>query len=259
VSDRPRIGITTGTGRDWLPGGTAYEPYAAAVAAGGGDPVRLDLSAVGRERALVRELDGVLFSGGWDVDLRRYPRPPSLNGDTPGERMAQRHMRIEPERDRYELPLLQAAVEADLPVLGICRGCQVLHVALGGHLVLDIGSEIETPVRHPAFPEPERLSSSHPLTILPGTRLAAILPPDLHRVTNSRHHQAVRPEEGMPTRVAAICPTDGVTEAIEVPDRRFVLGVQWHPEHLKDPEIRSSHRPLFAALVSACCGDSADA
>jgi putative glutamine amidotransferase len=258
VDDRPRIGVTTGTGRDWLPGGTAYEPYAEAVAAAGGQPLRLDLAAIGRERALARELDGVLFSGGWDIDLRNYPRPPALNGDTPGERMARRKMRIEPERDRYELPLLWAAVEADLPVLGICRGCQVLHVALGGRLILDIASEVESRVRHPALPEPERRSSQHGLTILPGSHLAAILPPDRHTAANSRHHQAVLPEAGMLIRVAACCPEDGLIEAIEVPDRLFAVGVQWHPEHPKDPEVRAAHQPLFAALVAACRQERAD-
>jgi putative glutamine amidotransferase len=243
--------VTTGAARDWLPGGIAYEPYAAAVRAAGGEPVRLDSTSVGRARELIRELDGVLFSGGWDIDLRLYPRAPVLNGASPGEWMARRHMRIEPARDLFELPLLQAAVEADRPVLGICRGCQVLHVALGGRLVLDIASETGSPVRHPAFPEPERLSSSHPLSIVEGSRLAALLSPDAHRVTNSRHHQAVLPEDETPTRVVARCPTDDVVEAIEVPGRRFALGVQWHPEHPKDPEIRAAHQPLFAPLVKA--------
>jgi putative glutamine amidotransferase len=251
VSDRPRIGVTTGASYEWLPGGIAYEPYATAVAAAGGEPVRLDLCLTGRQRDLIREVDGVLFSGGWDIDLRLYPRPPDLDGNTPGELMARRRMRIEPVRDLFELPLLQAAVEADLPVLGICRGCQVLHVALGGRLVLDIATEIDSPERHPAFPEPERLSSGHPVTILEGTRLATLLPPGAHQVTNSRHHQAILPEDGIPTRVTALCPTDGIVEAIEVPGRRFVLGVQWHPEHPKDPEIRAAHQPLFAALVKA--------
>lgn len=251
MTDRPKIGVTTGASRDWLPGGIAYEPYAAAVAAAGGEPVRLDLSLTDRPRDLIQELDGLLFSGGWDIDLRLYPRPPELNGATPGEWMARRWMRTEPVRDRFELPLLQAAVEADLPVLGICRGCQVLHVGLGGRLVLDIATETGSAVRHPAFPQPERLSSSHPLAIVEGTRLASLLPPTAHRVTNSRHHQAVLLEDGMPTRVTACCPTDGVVEAIEVPGRRFVLGVQWHPEHPRDPEIRAAHQPLFAALVRA--------
>jgi len=252
MADLPRIGITTGTERSWLAGGSSYEPYATAVAQAGGQPVRLDASLTGREQAALRELDGLLFSGGWDIDLRNYPRPPSLDGQSPGERMAGRAMRIEPVRDQYEIPLLQAAVEADVPVLGICRGCQVLHVALGGRLILDIPSEIGGPVRHPSFPEPERLSSSHTLAILPDTRLAAILSPDRYQETNSRHHQAVIPDDVTPTRVAAICPVDNVVEAIELPDRRFVIGVQWHPEHPKDPEVREAHKPLFRAFVTAC-------
>jgi putative glutamine amidotransferase len=258
VTDRPRIGITTGAARDWLPGGIAYEPYATAIAAAGGEPLRLDPSFTGPSRDLIRELDGLLFTGGWDIDLRLYPRPPDLNGATPGEWMARRRMRTEPVRDLLELPLLQAAVEADLPVMGICRGCQVLHVALGGRLVLDIAGEMGSPVRHPAFPEPERLSSSHELSILEGTRLAALLPPEAHRTTNSRHHQAVLPEAGMPTKVVARCPADEVVEAVELPGRRFVLCVQWHPEHPKDPEIRAAHRPLFAALVKASRQESLD-
>src|SRR5207249_4857142 len=131
--------------------------------------------------------DGLLFSGGWDIDLRAYPNPPDLDSQPPGERMARRRMRIEPERDRYEIPLAQAALEVDLPIFGICRGCQLLYVAVGGLLILDIPSEVETSVRHPSFPEPERLSSRHALTLLPGTRLAGILPPDRYQVTNSRH------------------------------------------------------------------------
>jgi gamma-glutamyl-gamma-aminobutyrate hydrolase PuuD len=254
MKDRPRLGITTGTERVWQPGGTSYEPYAEAIRQGGGQPVRLDASLRGRERACLRELDGLLFSGGWDIDLRLYPRPPALDGEALGERMARRAMRIEPERDRYEIPLLQAAVDADLPVLGICRGCQVLHVALGGRLILDIESEIPSAVRHPSYPEPERLSARHPLSILAGSFLAAILPPSQHQVTNSRHHQAVIPDDATPTRVAALCPADGIVEAIEVPGRRFTLGVQWHPEHPKDPEVREAHRPLFRAFVAACRG-----
>jgi putative glutamine amidotransferase len=255
TEDRPRIGITTGTERAWLPGGASYEPYAAAIREAGGEPVRLDASIAGRESALLIELDGLLFSGGWDIDLRRYPRPPAMDHESPGEMMARRQMRIEPERDRYEIPLLQAAVAADRPVLGICRGCQVLHVALGGRLILDVPSEIGGPVRHPSFPEPERLSSSHALAIAPGTRLAGILGPSEHQWVNSRHHQAVIPDETTPTRVSAVCPADGVVEAIELPERRFVIGVQWHPEHPKDPEVRAAHWPLFSAFVSACRGE----
>src|SRR5207247_11147717 len=96
MSEQPRIGITTGTERVWLQGGASYEPYADAIRQAGGSPVRLDAAISGRAPAVVRELDRLLFSGGWDIDLRSYPRPPELEGDTLGERMARRAMRIEP-------------------------------------------------------------------------------------------------------------------------------------------------------------------
>jgi putative glutamine amidotransferase len=249
---QPRIGITTGAEKDWLPSGPKYEAYAAAIRTAGGQPVRLDAALHVREHTVFRELDGLLFTGGWDIDLRLYPRPPKLESETPGERMARGRMQVELERDRYEIRLALAALEADRPILGICRGCQLLHVALGGQLVLDIESEVETAIRHPSFPGPERLSSRHPLAILPGTRLADILAPDQHQVTNSRHHQAVLPDPSLQEVIAAISPDDGIVEAIEVTGRRFALGVQWHPEHPQDNEIREAHRPLFAALIAAC-------
>lgn len=248
----PRIGVTTGAERDWRPDGPAYEAYAGAVRRAGGQPVRLDGPSRGRERALLAELDGVLFTGGWDIDLRSYPRAPELDGESAGERMARARMHVEMERDRYEMPLARAALETDRPILGICRGCQLLHVAAGGLLILDLPSEVETPIRHPSYPAPERLSAQHALAILPGTRLASILAPEQHTTTNSRHHQAVRPDPALPVRVAAVCPADGVVEAIEWVGRRFALGVQWHPEHPKDPEVREAHHRLFVAFVDAC-------
>ena len=252
MGHRPRIGITTGMDEQWLPGGSSYESYATAIQAAGGEAVRLDATATGRERSLVREVDGLVFTGGWDIDLRLYLRPPELQGETLGERMARGRMRVSWDRDAYEMPLALAAIEADRPVLGVCRGCQLLHVALGGRLILDIPSEVGSETQHPALPPPERASATHALEILPGTLLASILPPERHRHANSRHHQAVLPDDTLPMRVAAVSPADGVIEAIEVPGRRFMLGVQWHPEFLADPEIREAHRPLFEAFVRAC-------
>lgn len=244
--------MTTGTDAGWLESGAAYQPYAAAIRMGGGDPVRVDRSMIGRERQLVNELDGFLFTGGWDIDLRNYPKPPSLGREGLGARMARGRMRIDFERDRYEIPLAQAAIEADLPVLGICRGCQLITVALGGRLILDVATEVESELRHVAYPPPTGASSGHPLMILPGTHLAAVLPPQQFRHTNSRHHQAVLPDDELPVKIAAVCPVDGVVEAVEVPSRRFAIGVQWHPEHPKDDVVREAHRPLFKALVAAC-------
>jgi putative glutamine amidotransferase len=251
MGDRPRIGITTGTDEHWLPGGSSYESYATAIRAAGGGPVRLDAATTGREPSVLRELDGIVFTGGWDIDLRLYPRPPKLRGETLGERMARGRMRVAWDRDAYEMPLALAATEWDRPVLGICRGCQLLWVALGGRLILDIPSEVENAKQHPALPPPDRASASHELEIRPGTVLASILPPTEHRRTNSRHHQAVLPDDTAPAKVSAVSPADGVVEAIEVPGRRFMLGVQWHPEFPSDPEIREAHRPLFEAFVRA--------
>jgi len=248
----PRIGITSGLGGDaWRPGGSSWEPYAAAVREAGGEAVHLDPATLGRESAVLGTLQGLLFTGGLDVDLTRYPNPPDLQGEDPAVVSERFRMQPEPLRDEYEIPLLLAALDRDLPVLGICRGCQVLNVAIGGRLILDIGIEVDTPLQHPAGPPPERISSGHALDVLPGTRLAAILPPEQHRFCNSRHHQAVREDESLTARIAARSPVDGLVEAIELPDRRWAIGVQWHPEHQRDREVRQAHRPLFAAFVAA--------
>src|SRR5207247_902050 len=116
--------------------------YTSALEAAGGEPVPLDGSVRGCEDAVLARLDGVLLTGGYDIDLRLYPNPPDLQGRTPEAVMEARNMELDIDRDLYELPLIRAAVERDMPVFGICRGVQALVVALGGRLVLDIPSEI---------------------------------------------------------------------------------------------------------------------
>lgn len=250
---RPRIGLTMGRGIDDTPRAPKdYLDYASAVEEAGGVVVYLDRDSRGRVREIVRELDGLLLTGGWDIDLQYYPRPPDLAGLTPEAVMAERSMSLDPERDRYEIPLTQEAVAADLPIFGICRGCQVLNVALGGQLILDIPGELPHAGPHRAAPPPHPDSAWHALRIEPGSLLAAVLPPEQHRRTNSRHHQAVPPDAGQPGRVVAVSPDDGVSEAIEIPGRRWMLGVQWHPEYRHDAELREAHRPLFEAFVAAC-------
>lgn len=249
---RPRIGITSGLdSEDWLPGGPSWRPYAHAIEGAGGAAIHLDASTRGFEGAVLDELDGVLFTGGKDIHLDHYLHPPDTGGEPVEEFMARYRMRPEPGRDSYELPLLREALDRDLPVLGICRGCQVLNVALGGRLILDIALEMETLLQHTSHPSPDGASSIHAIRIEPGTLLASILPPHEFTHCNSRHHQAVRLDHTFSARVCAVSPEDGLVEAIEVPGRRWAVGVQWHPEHPDDHQVREQYAPLFRAFVEA--------
>jgi putative glutamine amidotransferase len=194
----------------------------------------------------------VLLTGGVDVDLRNYPHPPPLLGHTPEELMALRQMDILPERDRLEIPLAQAAAEAGVPVLGICRGCQVLHVALGGHLVLDIPTELPGAIPHAAGTPPVKPSGLHEAEIFAESRLAQELGFAGRQIVNTRHHQAVIPDSGSPLRVSAVSPDDAIVEAVELPDdAQWLIGVQWHPERTVDAAVRERYRGLFEAFVRA--------
>jgi putative glutamine amidotransferase len=172
---------------------------------------------------LIERLDGLLLTGGADIGPERYAAP------------AHPRTVVRPDRDAGELLLLGAAVRADLPVLGVCRGMQLLAIAAGGCLDQHL-PEVAGHDRHQ--PAPGRYGD-HPITVAEGSRLRAILGPAPH--VNSYHHQAVR-EPGTLTVTARA--DDGVIEALEDPARRFVLGVQWHPEELADGR-------LFEAFVDA--------
>ena len=233
---RPLIGITTCNraneepGQDWL-----YTPhdYFRAVWRAGGLPVMLPFVTDEEEAAQVLDrLDGLLLSGGGDLD-------PMLYGELPLPVTGS----IEPERDQAELAYARVAVARDMAVLGICRGHQVLAVAFGGTLWQDIPAQVEGAIKHRQ--EAPKNYPSHPVSILPGTRLAALL--GTERRVNSRHHQAVkRVPEGW---VASAHAPDGVIEAMEHPGRRFVLSVQWHPEnHQGQP---CNFDPLFDTFVEA--------
>jgi putative glutamine amidotransferase len=248
---KPRIGITSGLeGPGWLEDGTKWTAYAEAVERAGGTAVHLSRAALGRESGVLADLQGLLFPGGNDVHLALYPNPPDLAGEDPAAVMSRYRMRPEPDRDEYEIALLAGALDRDLPILGICRGCQVLHVGLGGRLVLDIEMQVGTRLQHKSGED--NSPGAHRLRITPGSLLGEILPPDEAWHCNSRHHQAVLAEPGMTARVTALSPDDGVVEAIEVPGRRWAVGVQWHPEHRTDPGIRQRYAPLFTAFVNAC-------
>lgn len=176
-------------------------------------------------------LDGVLLTGGVDVDPRHY-----------GE-AAHPTVEVDATRDAYELPLARLAVTRRLPLLAICRGVQVLNVAAGGSLVQDLPSQAPSPVAH-AMNEPKD-ALAHDVDVRPGTCLAALLGAG-STPANSRHHQAVGTVA--PGFVVSATAPDGVIEAIERPDAPFCIGVQWHPENFVGSGRFSA---LFDGLVRA--------
>lgn len=211
------------------------QAYLRALIAAGAIPVMipLGLSDAALE-ALCARLDGLLLSGGADID-------PALYGQ---ERLPECGS-IESDRDGIELTLTRMALERDLPVLGICRGIQTLNVACGGDLYQDIATQLPEAQEHDGHHLP-RDHRSHAVTVKPDSLLHAIVGVDELQV-NSLHHQAAR-KVGDGLLVTAQAP-DGVIEAIEARGRRFVLAVQYHPEELAETDALS--RRLFEAFTQA--------
>ncbi|MDT5309151.1 MAG: putative glutamine amidotransferase [Mycobacterium sp.] len=171
-------------------------------------------------------LDGLLITGGKDVDPAAYGQQPHSSTDQPGL-----------QRDAWEFALLDAALKRDLPVLGICRGAQVLNVALGGTL----HQHLPDVIGHSGHRAGNAVFTTLPVRTVPGTRLAALVGESVD--ARCYHHQAIAElGEGL---VASAWDVDGVIEALELPGHGFVLAVQWHPEESLD-DLR-----LFSAIVEA--------
>ncbi len=165
---------------------------------------------------VLKSVDGIVLPGGSDIDPALYNSYPQKNlGD------------ISPERDRWELKLLKKAIDLKKPILGICRGFQLINIYYGGSLKVDVcGTNVESKIPHMATMVP-KYYKTHKINIKSGTRLAKIFEgKDI--AVNSYHHQAVR-DVGENLVVAAAAP-DGVVEAVEDPNYPYMLGVQWHPE-----------------------------
>lgn len=228
---RPVIGITSRIDAEEtlysLPSG-----YARAVDQAGGLAVILTPPADEAGVAdLLERVDGIILSGGVDVD-------PSHFGEEPHPALGE----VSPRRDGFELALARAALAGQVPLLGICRGIQVLAIAAGGTVYQDIGSEIKAALKHRQ--QAPRWHPTHSVNVRAGSRLAGLVGAGSFRV-NSFHHQAVRavPDRFIVTAEAE----DGVIEAIEGSDARFAVGVQWHPELMWDRH--PIHLELFRALV----------
>jgi putative glutamine amidotransferase len=236
----PVIGITASIDHRSAAFGETYSltrKYAQGVVQAGGVPLvvphNLDEDSL---RVVLDRLDGVLLSGGGDIN-------PALFGEEPHPATCE----IEPDRDRVELTLARWLVERDVPFLAICRGIQVLNVALGGSLVQDIPSQVPDALQH-SFDRKTtpRDYLAHTVKIDPSSQLARVMQLEVAQ-TNSWHHQSIkRAAAGL--RVTAVAP-DGVIEAVEVPGRRYAIGVQWHPEWMFERWVE--HRRLFEELVRA--------
>lgn len=209
--------------------------YYEAVQKAGGIPVLIPPSNLASLRRLLDQLDGVLLIGGRDYD------PEIFNGG-----MHESVALLHPDRIKFDLMLAREAIKRDLPVLGICGGHQLINIALGGSLILDIPSAQETVVNaviHRAKEGTRR--AEHPVSVLRDSKVFSIYRSVVISATVSSHHQAVA---RLGRRLKAVCfAQDGIIEAIEHRFKRFVIGVQWHPE--RDFE---GNRRLFRAFVNAC-------
>ena len=243
---KPIIGITCSVGQNIYSMNMTNTPqmqsrmndtYIRAIVQAGGIPVILpsyeDLSVIPE---LVNRLDGVLLSGGTDLDPAIF-----------GQRATKNLGTVVPQRDAFELELTRYVVEkTQKPLLGICRGIQVLNVALGGTLHIDLPDDGKLCHSMDMYP---RYVPTHDVQVAENSRLASIMGEGVSRV-NSFHHQAAK-DVAETLTVSAVSLLDGVVEALELSGNRFVLGVQWHPEELVHMEAEAN---LFRKFVEAARG-----
>ena len=247
-SRRPTIGITTQSLQaiDGIPPAlpasvVMNQRYYEAVAAAGAAPVLIPLlDDIDALRATYEACAGIMIPGGVDMD-------PGTYGEAPHERLG----RVDPARDRVELQLTRWAIEDRKPLLGLCRGLQVINVAAGGTLYQDLDAQLDGAIRHDYFPTYgfDRDYVSHDVAVAPASRLRSLVEIDQLPV-NSMHHQGVkRLGAGL---VACAHAADGLIEAVESVNGHWMVGVQWHPEVFEadDPHTRE----LFRGFVRAAGG-----
>ncbi|MBI1886291.1 MAG: type 1 glutamine amidotransferase [Chloroflexi bacterium] len=217
----PRIGIPA-----WRqPTGEKFRNYENSVRHAGGEPVRL-----GRDDTL-DGVEGLLLTGGPDVTPRLY-----------GEKRHPATKSPNRARDDHELSLVRAALARNVPVLAVCRGHQLLNVAFGGTVLQDVPGDTHR------WHEDDS-SSWHEVSLTADGRLACVYGNGARLRVNSRHHQAVTLERLAPGLSAVARSPDGLVEAVESRDHRWVMGVQWHPER---PEMHPGADLLFAAFIAVC-------
>lgn len=231
---KPIIGITTDfeeEGKNIL-----KNTYVQAVIRAGGLPLIVPVGLEEDVDQLVEMLDGLLLSGGNDIN-------PMLFNEEPHEHLGE----VTPSRDSSELELARRMLKTGKPILGICRGLQVLNVAVGGTLYQDLHNQIEGPILQHVQKAPET-HSSHYVQVEKGSLLESIAESERIQV-NTNHHQSLK---GVPPifKVTGVA-SDGIIEAIESTDEQFVLGLQWHPEALAKAKDAVSLR-IFERFIGAC-------
>ena len=212
------------------------EDYLESIRRAGGEPIEVPVGSEPPEHLIAR-VDGLLLTGGGDVDPALY-----------GEAAHGTFEAAETGRDDYEIALARAAVTQGIPFLAICRGMQVLNVAMGGTLIQDIPSQVTGALQH-SVPQP-RVQIAHEVWVSKGSKLSSLLADHMEDGetchVNSRHHQSVK-DAAQGFEVTATSP-DGVVEAMEKNDAAFCVAVQWHPENFwRTGEFRE----LFEGLVKA--------
>jgi putative glutamine amidotransferase len=238
---RPLIGITT---NPFYPkSGLSYDKlahtYCRSVQAAGGIPILLPNTLSAADIVQLRSrLDGVLLSGGGDIAAERY-----------NEADSSQCWDVSADRDELEFALVHLSVETDWPLLGICRGTQVVNVALGGTLYTDLPTQFDSRLPHNTPENLGREYIAHEVTIVKETVLAGIIS-GYKLSVNSFHHQAVK--QVAPRLQVNATAADGLVEGLELPGRRFFLGVQWHPECLPRESVQQA---LFTAFIRSAGSD----
>lgn len=238
----PLIGVTAdldlGTAAQSVSTGRRFyvlaEDYCIALEKCGGIPVVLPCLSSEECDEILERCDGLLLSGGVDIDPSYYNEEPDVHLGA-----------INPDRAAFEMSITQKALERDVPLFAVCGGAQILNVVSGGSLYQDVFTQIPDVINHRQ--RAPRNYPSHSVEIRTKTKLHTILKASQVRV-NSRHHQSVK-ELGKNLIVSAVAP-DGVIEAIESTAHSYVIGVQWHPEITFEHDTYS--RALFSAFVKAC-------
>lgn len=228
---KPIIGITSNHSDDYTQC-KLNKAYIEAVTSAGGLAIVLPIiSEQGIIGEYIDEIDGLLLTGGVDIDPLLYGENPlPVNGE------------LDPLRDYFELELLSYADQAELPILGICKGCQILNVAMGGTLYQDLYKQKKTVFKH--FQDAPRWYPTHGINIEGNSYLYKIINKKNTKV-NSIHHQGIK-DVSSDFNITAQA-DDGVIEAIEKKDGRFVIGVQWHPEIMWENEKENFY--LFTEFI----------